>query len=176
MVKNDPNLSFHFKLGKTRHLLGHSSIGSIRTRIHLHSGVPPTTKESNKGGSVPVIWQKTRHDAYLEYTQNIMLQHQGEGPTGKPAPPYLQHYPYSSVSSRTPKRGTISRLNGVGSLLLPVYSEAWAKGNAEVSLGHQLLHTGEAWAKGNAKDPQNTIFLLTGRRTLQTCGLANQRC
>ncbi|GFT97631.1 hypothetical protein TNCV_2024491 [Trichonephila clavipes] len=27
---------------------------------------------------------KTRHGAYLKYTQNIMLQHQGEDPTGKP--------------------------------------------------------------------------------------------
>ncbi|GFW27606.1 hypothetical protein TNCV_4283071 [Trichonephila clavipes] len=32
-----------------------------------------------------------------------------------------------SVSSRTPKKGTTSRLTGVGSLLPPVYSEAWAK-------------------------------------------------
>ncbi|GFT99295.1 hypothetical protein TNCV_3161941 [Trichonephila clavipes] len=53
-------------------------------RTELHPGVPPPTTESNKGGSVPVIWQKTRHGAYLKYTQNIMLQHQGEDPTGKP--------------------------------------------------------------------------------------------
>ncbi|GFY17265.1 hypothetical protein TNCV_1090391 [Trichonephila clavipes] len=33
-----------------------------------------------------------------------------------------------SVSSGTPKRGTTSRLTGAGSLLPPVYSEAWAKG------------------------------------------------
>ncbi|GFY17260.1 hypothetical protein TNCV_1090341 [Trichonephila clavipes] len=32
-----------------------------------------------------------RHGAYLEYTQNIMLQHQGEDPTGKPDTPYPQH-------------------------------------------------------------------------------------
>ncbi|GFW53354.1 hypothetical protein TNCV_4075751 [Trichonephila clavipes] len=32
-----------------------------------------------------------------------------------------------SVSSGTPKRGTTSRLTGAGSLLPPVYSEAWAK-------------------------------------------------
>ncbi|GFW78063.1 hypothetical protein TNCV_135331 [Trichonephila clavipes] len=32
-----------------------------------------------------------RHNAYLEYTQNIVLQHQGEDPTGKPDTPYLQH-------------------------------------------------------------------------------------
>ncbi|GFV21155.1 hypothetical protein TNCV_4267881 [Trichonephila clavipes] len=69
-------------------------------RTELHPGVPPPTTESNKGGSVPVIWQKTRHGAYL-----------------------------NSVSSETPKRGTTSRLTGAGSLLPPVYSEAWAKGN-----------------------------------------------
>ncbi|GFV31737.1 hypothetical protein TNCV_2442081 [Trichonephila clavipes] len=43
-----------------------------------------------------------------------------------------------SVSSGTPKRGTASRLTGTGSLLPPVYSEALAKGNAEVSLGHHF--------------------------------------
>ncbi|GFV09641.1 hypothetical protein TNCV_2937521 [Trichonephila clavipes] len=74
-----------------RPLPGHSSIGSINTRTELHPGVPPPTTESNKGGSVPVDWQKTRHGAYLKYTQNIMLQHQGEDPTGKPDTPYLQH-------------------------------------------------------------------------------------
>ncbi|GFW25088.1 hypothetical protein TNCV_3155911 [Trichonephila clavipes] len=87
-------------LGKTRPLPGHSSIGSINTRTEFHPGVPTPTTESNKGGSVPVIRQKTRHGAYV-----------------------------NSVSSETPKRGTTSRLTGVGSLLLPVYSEAWAKGN-----------------------------------------------
>ncbi|GFT74247.1 hypothetical protein TNCV_5034581 [Trichonephila clavipes] len=33
----------------------------------------------------------TRHGAYLKYTQNIVLQNQGEDPTGKPTSPYLQH-------------------------------------------------------------------------------------
>ncbi|GFX69635.1 hypothetical protein TNCV_1770041 [Trichonephila clavipes] len=70
------------RLGKARPLSGHSSIGSIYTRKTLHPGVPPSTTESNKGGSVPVIWQ-TRHRAYLEYTQNIMLQHQSEDPTAE---------------------------------------------------------------------------------------------
>ncbi|GFX64718.1 hypothetical protein TNCV_4681931 [Trichonephila clavipes] len=67
-----------------------------------------------------------------------MLQHQGEDPTGKPDTPYLQHQPYSSVSSGTPKRGTNSRLTGAGSLLPPLYSEAWAKGNAEVAPEHHF--------------------------------------
>ncbi|GFS84384.1 hypothetical protein TNCV_4605901 [Trichonephila clavipes] len=34
----------------------------------------------------------------------------------------------SSSASGTPKRGTTSRLTGAGSLLPPVYSEAWDKG------------------------------------------------
>ncbi|GFW31325.1 hypothetical protein TNCV_2579061 [Trichonephila clavipes] len=46
------------------------------------------------------------------------------------------HLPYSSVSLGTPKRGTTSRLTRAGSLLSPIYSEAWAKGNAEVSPDH----------------------------------------
>ncbi|GFX36942.1 hypothetical protein TNCV_1174441 [Trichonephila clavipes] len=71
---------------------------------------------------------KTRHGAYLEYTQNIVIQHQGEDPTGKPATPYLQHYPKSNVFSGTPNRGITSRLTRMGSFLPPVYSEAWAKG------------------------------------------------
>ncbi|GFS88736.1 hypothetical protein TNCV_4816381 [Trichonephila clavipes] len=48
-----------------------------------------------------------------------------------------------SVSSGTPKRGTTNRLTGADSLLPPVYSEAWAKENAEVSLVINLLHMGE---------------------------------
>ncbi|GFY21124.1 hypothetical protein TNCV_3991681 [Trichonephila clavipes] len=48
-------ISSMFRLGKTRPLSGYSSIGSISTRKHLRSGVPPPTTESNKRGSVPVI-------------------------------------------------------------------------------------------------------------------------
>ncbi|GFW20863.1 hypothetical protein TNCV_1050841 [Trichonephila clavipes] len=45
------------RLGNTRPLPWHSSIGSIYTRKKLHPGVAPLTTESNKGGSVPVIGQ-----------------------------------------------------------------------------------------------------------------------
>ncbi|GFV49483.1 hypothetical protein TNCV_4544661 [Trichonephila clavipes] len=45
------------RLGKTRPLAGPSSIGSISRRIQLRSGMPPSTTESNKGKSMPVIWQ-----------------------------------------------------------------------------------------------------------------------
>ncbi|GFX83467.1 hypothetical protein TNCV_324161 [Trichonephila clavipes] len=48
--------------------------------IKFHPGVPPPTTDPNKGGSVPVIWKKSRHGAYLEYTQNIVLQHLDEDP------------------------------------------------------------------------------------------------
>ncbi|GFS96987.1 uncharacterized protein TNCV_4178451 [Trichonephila clavipes] len=44
------------RLGNTRPLPWHSRLGSICAK-KLHSGVPPPTTESNKGGSVPVIWQ-----------------------------------------------------------------------------------------------------------------------
>ncbi|GFX73794.1 hypothetical protein TNCV_4291101 [Trichonephila clavipes] len=80
------------KLGKTKPLPGHSSIGSIYTRKHLRPGVPPSCLLR------PGHLAKTRHGTYLD-----------------------------SVSSGTPKRGTTSRLTGAGSLLPPVYSEAWAK-------------------------------------------------
>ncbi|GFW43624.1 uncharacterized protein TNCV_4769761 [Trichonephila clavipes] len=76
---------------------------------------------------------------------------------------------YNSVSLGTPKRGTTSRLTGAGSLLPPVYSEVWAKENTEVSLGYQSPPYGRSVGKGNAKDPQNTIFLLTGHHTWPTC-------
>ncbi|GFS72028.1 hypothetical protein TNCV_2676801 [Trichonephila clavipes] len=40
----------------------------------------------------------------------------------------------SNYSVGTPKRLITSRLTGAGSLLSPVYSEAWAKGNAKVCI------------------------------------------
>ncbi|GFX31929.1 hypothetical protein TNCV_3408441 [Trichonephila clavipes] len=50
----------------------------------------------------------------------------------------------------SPKRLITSRLTGSGSLLLPVYNKAWAKGNANVSPGHQsppcgTPHTATMW-------------------------------
>ncbi|GFX75264.1 hypothetical protein TNCV_3042871 [Trichonephila clavipes] len=43
------------RLGKTRLLSRHSSIGSISTRKHLRSDVPPPTTESNKDSVVGVL-------------------------------------------------------------------------------------------------------------------------
>ncbi|GFU59802.1 hypothetical protein TNCV_4343571 [Trichonephila clavipes] len=91
------------RLGNTRPLPWHSRLGSVSVEKKLHSGVPPPTTESNKGGSVPVIWQKTRHGAYLEYIQNIMLQHQGEDPTGNPTPLICNTNP-TAVSLRGHRR------------------------------------------------------------------------
>ncbi|GFU31618.1 hypothetical protein TNCV_3282761 [Trichonephila clavipes] len=59
-------------------LPGHSSILSISTRKKLHPGVPPTTTRE----AVCRSSGKTRHGAYLEYTHNIVIQHQDEDPTG----------------------------------------------------------------------------------------------
>ncbi|GFT57951.1 hypothetical protein TNCV_2768591 [Trichonephila clavipes] len=117
------------RVGNTRSLLGHSSIGSISAkknsswRASTHHGV-------QQGRQCAGHLANTRHGAYLEYTQNIMLQHQGEGPTG------------------------------AGLLLPPVYSEAWAKGNAEVSLSHQSPPNGRSVGKGNAKDPRTQFSFL----------------
>ncbi|GFX65959.1 hypothetical protein TNCV_13801 [Trichonephila clavipes] len=87
--------------------------------------MPPPSTESNKGGSVLVTWQKTRHSAHLEYILDIVLQHQGEDPMGKPTPLTCSISP----TAMSPKRLITSRLTGAGSLLSPVYNEAWAKGN-----------------------------------------------
>ncbi|GFU95340.1 dimer_Tnp_hAT domain-containing protein [Trichonephila clavipes] len=58
---------------------------------------------------------RTRHGAYLEYTQNIMLQHQGEDPSCNPPPLTCSTNP----TAMFPKR--LIRLTGEGSLLPPVY-------------------------------------------------------
>ncbi|GFT16741.1 hypothetical protein TNCV_1333551 [Trichonephila clavipes] len=76
------------------------------------------------------------HGALLEYTQNIKLQHQGEDPTRHPLSAALTLQ--QCLFGDTDESGTTSRLTGAGSLLPPVYSEAWAKGNAEVSPGHHF--------------------------------------
>ncbi|GFV81697.1 hypothetical protein TNCV_1703531 [Trichonephila clavipes] len=101
-------------VGKTRPLPGHSSIGSIRTRKQLRSGVPPPTTESNKRGSVPVIWQTPG----MALTWTLILHQCLFGDTEE-----RYHQPIDR-SGLTP----VNR---------PVYSEAWAKGNAKVSPGHQ---------------------------------------
>ncbi|GFT84382.1 hypothetical protein TNCV_1610141 [Trichonephila clavipes] len=67
----------------------------------LHPGVPPPTTECNKGGSVPVIWQ------------NQARRLPGVHP---------------ECSDTASGWGSNGRLTGAGSLLPPVYSEAWAKG------------------------------------------------
>ncbi|GFU59095.1 hypothetical protein TNCV_2933841 [Trichonephila clavipes] len=72
VVKNHQTTSFHSVWSATGLRRKTSS-----WRASTHHGV-------QQGRQCAVIWQKTRHGAYLKYTQNIMLQHQGEDPTGKP--------------------------------------------------------------------------------------------
>ncbi|GFY06530.1 hypothetical protein TNCV_3523861 [Trichonephila clavipes] len=77
-------------LDKTNHLPGGSIFGSLGSRktsswrASTHHGV-------QRGRQCAGHMAKTRHGAYLKYTQNIVLQHQGEDPTDKPDTPYLQH-------------------------------------------------------------------------------------
>ncbi|GFX06660.1 hypothetical protein TNCV_382561 [Trichonephila clavipes] len=105
-----------------------------------------------------------------------MLQHQGEDPTRKPNILICSINPIAVYLRGHQKEVPhTSQLTGVDLLLAPVYSEARAKASAEVSLGLQSPY-GKSVGIGIAKDPQNTIFLLTGRRTRQTCGSENQRC
>ncbi|GFX01366.1 hypothetical protein TNCV_4736071 [Trichonephila clavipes] len=68
-------------LGNTRPLPGHSSIGSINTRNKTSSWRASTHLGVQQGRQCAGHLAKTRHGAYLEYTQNIVLQHQGEDPT-----------------------------------------------------------------------------------------------
>ncbi|GFW36831.1 hypothetical protein TNCV_4348721 [Trichonephila clavipes] len=77
-------------LGKTRPLLGQCKLRSI-SAIQTSSWRASTHLGVQQGRQCVGHLAKTRHGAYLEYTQNIVLQHQGEDPTGKPATPYLQH-------------------------------------------------------------------------------------
>ncbi|GFW30475.1 hypothetical protein TNCV_454131 [Trichonephila clavipes] len=68
------------RVGKTRPLPGHSIFGSIGARKNfilacLHPQRSPTREAVCRSSG------KTRHGAYLKYTQNIVLQHQGEDPT-----------------------------------------------------------------------------------------------
>ncbi|GFW88972.1 hypothetical protein TNCV_2684061 [Trichonephila clavipes] len=65
-------------------LPGHSIFGSIGARKNfilacLHPPRSPAREAMCRSSG------KTRNGAYLEYTQNIVLHHQGEDPTGKPA-------------------------------------------------------------------------------------------
>ncbi|GFT11112.1 hypothetical protein TNCV_1084641 [Trichonephila clavipes] len=72
------------RLSKTRPLPGHSRLGSKceKNKLILACLHPPrsTTREA-----VCRSYGKNQvRGAYLDYTQNIMLQHQGEDPTGNP--------------------------------------------------------------------------------------------
>ncbi|GFU60103.1 hypothetical protein TNCV_3144611 [Trichonephila clavipes] len=117
-------------LGETRSLPRHSSIGSIsaKTTSFWHAS---THHRVQQGRQCAGHLAKTRHGAYLEYTHNIMLQHQGEDPKGG------------------------------GSILSPVYSEASSKGNTEVSPGHYSPPFGGSVGQRERKGiPRTPFFFL----------------
>ncbi|GFV53283.1 hypothetical protein TNCV_1645151 [Trichonephila clavipes] len=94
----------------------------------VHPSTPPPTMEPNKGRQPAGHLTCVRHGTYLR------------GGTG-----------YSSTEPVLESAELItSRLTGAGSLLPPVY--------------------GEAWAKGHATGTPDSTFPGTGRRTRQTCG------
>ncbi|GFX06666.1 hypothetical protein TNCV_382621 [Trichonephila clavipes] len=70
---------------------------------------------------------KTRHGAYLKYTQNIMLQHQGEDPTGKPDTPLSAALTLQQCLFGDSEERYHQPIDRSGLTLPPVYSEAWAK-------------------------------------------------
>ncbi|GFV92113.1 hypothetical protein TNCV_1895491 [Trichonephila clavipes] len=79
----------------------HSRLGSICVKKTSSSWRASTHHGVQQGRQCAVHLANTRHGAYLDYTQNILIQHQGENPTGKPDPPYLRH-PLSTTPSTNP--------------------------------------------------------------------------
>ncbi|GFV97726.1 hypothetical protein TNCV_2313111 [Trichonephila clavipes] len=128
-----------------------------RFRIHRREKVfilaclhPPQVQQRRQCASQLAT---TRLGAYLEYTQDIALQHKDEDPTGKPDTPYLQHKPYYYPSEETFHQPTDR------SKLTPA--------------SHLQRSLGQRECK---RYPQDTFPLLTGDRTQQTCELGNQQC
>ncbi|GFX02884.1 hypothetical protein TNCV_4438661 [Trichonephila clavipes] len=139
------------RVGKTRPLLGHSCIGSISAKktsswhASTHHGV-------QQGRKCAGHLAKTRHGAYLKYTQNIVLQHQGEDPMRKPATPYLQQCLSGDIEERYHQPIDRSGLTPASYL--------------QQSMGQRECK----------RYTQNTIFPLTGCSAQQTCRFANQQC
>ncbi|GFU50086.1 hypothetical protein TNCV_3210811 [Trichonephila clavipes] len=71
-----------FRVVKTKLLPGHSCIGSTSVKNHFVLACLPPPRSPTRE-AVCRSSGKTRH---LEYIQNIVLQHQGEDPTGNPPP------------------------------------------------------------------------------------------
>ncbi|GFX62150.1 hypothetical protein TNCV_2228761 [Trichonephila clavipes] len=99
-------------------------------RVSTHHGV-------QQGRQYASDLAKNRHCAYLEYIQNIMLQHQGEDSTGHQHPPY----------GRSVGKGNADVSLGHQH---PPYGRSVDKENADVSLGHQHPPYGRSVGKGNA--------------------------
>ncbi|GFW61632.1 hypothetical protein TNCV_3705671 [Trichonephila clavipes] len=131
--------------GNTRPLLRHSCIGSISEkttaswRASTHHGVQYRRQCAGH-------LAKTRHGAYLEYTQNIMLQQQGG---------IKWVIPPSFICSTNPTAMFLRGHRREASPSHPSTSERWPKGTQKISPGHQ--------------------FPSHGHHTRQTCELGNQR-
>ncbi|GFU94828.1 hypothetical protein TNCV_4552801 [Trichonephila clavipes] len=69
-------------LGKLRPILWHSSVGYISAKT-TSSWRASTYHGVQQGKQCAGQLTRVRHGACLEYTQNIVLQHQGEDPTEK---------------------------------------------------------------------------------------------
>ncbi|GFS88523.1 hypothetical protein TNCV_1461551 [Trichonephila clavipes] len=71
-------------LSKKKPLPGHKISESMKREIVFTSWRASTHHGVQQGRQCAGHLANTRHGAYLKYIQNIVLQHQGEDPTGKP--------------------------------------------------------------------------------------------
>ncbi|GFW14535.1 hypothetical protein TNCV_2358591 [Trichonephila clavipes] len=76
-------------VGKTWPLPGHCKLGSISVK-QTSFWRASTHHEVQQGRQCAGHLVNTRRGSYQEYTQNIVIQHQGVDPTGKPTTPFLQ--------------------------------------------------------------------------------------
>ncbi|GFU45840.1 hypothetical protein TNCV_29301 [Trichonephila clavipes] len=107
---------------------------SIASFLEALSPIPTLKIVREERGSNNVARKLTRAESLASTKTRIANRSRREGQRQK---------------EKTPKRGTTSRLTGAGSLLPPVFSEAWAKENAEVSQGHQSPPYGRSMGKGS---------------------------
>ncbi|GFV85415.1 hypothetical protein TNCV_3772401 [Trichonephila clavipes] len=70
-------------VSKTRPSPGHRDVDPY-ARNKLQPGIPPPTTDSTREAVCLSSGKTQARGTYLEYTQNIVLQHQGVNPTDKP--------------------------------------------------------------------------------------------
>ncbi|GFX06653.1 hypothetical protein TNCV_382491 [Trichonephila clavipes] len=83
---------------------------------------------------------------------------------------------YPEYNATASGRGSNGRLTGAGSLLPPVYSEAWAKANAEVSPGLYSPPYRRIVGQRKRKGSPEHRFPPYGTPHTANMGLANQQC